>query len=228
MGNRPLSAQNVNIWDFLITFFSFTPVLTFLFFGLPAYQATAASKMVKVEEAKPFIPVSLWDHTNPFLFSFHSKVVLHTAYHISIDVEWQFWFSAYLLSHQLYCLTHSGNAHFILSPSFNTLLFLQIFISYTSHPPFQPHIYFFSVADSWFQDFPSFQSLVGCFILIWTSLHRFSVCLRTLYLQCIGFGCPFGGHLLSWSAFTLLYCFKIELFCWFKALKKALQWCVGH
>lgn len=176
--------------------------------------------MVKVEEAKPFIPVSLWDHTNPFLFSFHSKVVLHTAYHISIDVEWQFWFSAYLLSHQLYCLTHSGNAHFILSPSFNTLLFLQIFISYTSYPPFQPHIYFFSVADSWFQDFPSFQSLVGCFILIWTSLHRFSVCLRTLYLQCIGFGCPFGGHLLSWSAFTLLYCFKIELFCWFKALKK--------
>lgn len=189
-----------------LKFFSFTPILTSLFFGLPAYQATAASKMVKVEEAKPFIPVSLWDHMNPFLLSFHSQVVLQTAPQISIDPM---------------SSGSSGSVrHVSPRPSVTAWPALEMFISF-SHPPLTRFcscsfsfstsrsplsliFSFFELLISWFQDFPSFQSLVGCFILVWTSLHRFSVCLRTLYLM-------YWFWVSVWRTFVALICIHTAL-----------------
>lgn len=101
--------------------------------------------MVKVEEAKPFIPVSLWDHMNPFLFSFHSQVVLQTAHHISIDPESSGSSGSVRPVSPKPSVTAWPALGLLISfsrPPLTCFCFCSFSFS-TSRPPFQPHILFF-------------------------------------------------------------------------------------
>ncbi len=163
--------------------------------------------MVKVEEAKPFIPVSLWDHMNPFLFSFHSQVVLQTAHHISIDPE---------------SSGSSGSVRPVSPrPSVTAWLALGLLISFscppltcfffcsfsfsTSRPPFQPHILFFWVADFLVPGFSIF-SVSRCMFHFGLNLiaQIFSLSAHSLFMM-------YWFWVSVWRTFVALICIHTAL-----------------